>query len=116
MELWFNKAQVRDIEKIQNVGLLIILGEDYSKYQTFDISTLSTRRAQLCENVALKLYLGPRRDQFFTTLQPNADIRKITQLVKENTCRTTRCFNAPHNYITRLVNQNIDKLVKCVKK
>ena len=110
------KAQVSDIEKIQKVALLIILGEDYSKYpvacQSFDISTLTTRRAQLCENFALKLYLGPRREQFFTTLQPNVDIRKITQLVKENTCRTTRCFNAPHNYITRLVNQNIDKLIK----
>ena len=113
------KAQVSDIEKIQKVALLIILGEDYSKYpvacQSFDISTLTTRRAQLCENFALKLYLGPRREQFFTTLQPNVDIRKITQLVKENTCRTTRCFNAPHNYIARLVNRNIDKLVKCVK-
>ena len=54
------KTQIKDIEKIQKVALLIILGDDFSSYDvacnTFDISTLSSRRAQLCSNFAIKLF------------------------------------------------------------
>ena len=63
------KSQVNDIEKIQKVALLIILGEEYSQYEAackrFGITSLSSRRAQLCVNFAVKLFKGPRSDQFF---------------------------------------------------
>ena len=109
------KAQVNDIEKIQKVALLIILGEEYSDYESacvrFSITSLSSRRAQLCANFAIKLFKGPRRDQFFT-LKEQVGTRDEKTLVKENTCRTTRCYNAPHNYLTRLVNLNAEQILK----
>ena len=113
------KTQIKEIEKIQKVALRIILGDDYSSYDVacnaFDISTLSSRRAQLCSNFAIKLFKGPRREQFFTLASQNVNTRNDRKLVKENTSRTTRCYNAPHNYLNRLVNQNKSKIVKSDK-
>ena len=110
------KAQVSDIEKIQKVALLIILGDKYSSYDVackiFDISTLSSRRAQLCSSFAVKLFKGPRSEQFFTLANQRVNARNEKKLVNENICRTTRCYNAPHNYLNRLVNENIAKSVK----
>ena len=112
------KAQISDIEKIQKVALLIILGEDYLNYEmackNFDIATLSSRRAQLCTNFAVKLFKSSRSDQFFTQAKQSARNEQV--LVKENICRTTRCYNAPHNYLNRLVNQNAAKIAKSQKK
>ena len=109
-----SKSQVNTLEKIQKVALLIILGAKYSKYdaacQYFNISKLSSRREELCANYAVKLYLSPRCDQFFT--RKTGVVRNNHTLVKENTARTTRCYNAPHNYLARLVNQNSDKIKK----
>ena len=36
--------------------------------------------------------------------------RQDSQIVVENKCNTTRCYNAPHNYLARLANQNQDKI------
>ena len=109
------KAQVRQLENIQKVALKIILGDDYSDYlmacKTSGISTLSSRRSQLCSNFAVKLYKSKRCEEYFTKLQPKSGTRNLSKLVKENTCRTKRCFNAPHNYLNRLVNANISKII-----
>ena len=87
------KTQIKEIEKIQKVALRIILGDDYSSYDVacnaFDISTLSSRRAQLCSNFAIKLFKGPRREQFFTLASQNVNTRNDRKLVKKNTSRTT---------------------------
>ena len=113
------KTQIKDLEKIQKVAFLIILGDEYSSYDVacsnFEISTLSSRRDQLCSNFAIKLFKGPRCEQFFTLVCQNVNTRSDQKLVKETTCRTTRCYNAPHNYLNRLVNQNKSKIVKCGK-
>ena len=70
---------------------------------------LSSRRDQLCANFAVKLFLSKRCDEFFTKIEPT---RNNKNLVKENFSRTQRCYNAPHNYLARLVNQNADKIIK----
>ena len=107
------KCQVRDLEKIQKVAFTIILGKKYSNYEEvckyFGLMKLSSRRYQLCANFAVKLFLSPRCDEFFTKLEPT---RNNKNLVKENTSRTSRCHNAPHNYLARLVNQNAEKIIK----
>ena len=112
------KSQVRDLEKIQKVALSIILGSKYSKYevacQYFGISKLSSRRSELCANFAVKLFLSPRCDQYFT-LKEKGVRRNSIKLVKENISRTSRCYNAPHNYLARLVNQNSDIIAKKLK-
>ena len=110
------KSQVNDLEKIQKVALTIILGGKYLKYEEsceyFNISKLSSRRADLCAKFAVKLYLSPRCKQFFTCTEKGVGRNNDKFLVKENTTRTNRCFNAPHNYLARLVNQNSDLIAK----
>ena len=110
------KVQRSDLEKIQKVALKIILGDQYCSYdiacQFFNIDTLSSRRTQLCTNFAVKLYKSGRCFEFFTHPDNSVNTRNEKQLVKENTSRTTRCFNAPHNYLARLVNQNKTKIEK----
>lgn len=112
------KSQVNDLEKIQKVALTIILGGKYLKYEEacsyFGISKLSSRRADLCAKYAVKLYLSPRCDQFFTRKEKGVG-RNSNTLVKENVTRTNRCYNAPHNYLARLVNQNTDIIAKKLK-
>ena len=109
------KSQIRDLEKIQKVALTIIQGSKIADYEltckNFGIAKLSCRRAKLCENFAVKLYLGPRCDQFFTRVQKGVTRGKGI-LVKENISRTSRCYNAPHNYLARLVNKNIEKILR----
>ena len=80
-----SKSQVNTLEKIQKVALLIILGAKYSEYdaacQYFNIAKLSSRREELCANYAIKLYLSPRCDQFFT--RKIRVVRNNNTLVKE---------------------------------
>ena len=99
------KGQERTLEKIQKVALKIILGQNYISYEVacyqFNITNLKERRAKLCENLAIKLFKSSRRDEFFTLANQNRH-----NLVRENICRTRRCYNAPHNYLNRLVNKN----------
>ena len=104
------KAQANDIEKIQKVALRIILGDDYGSYDMackfFDVVPLSLRRTQLCLNFSVKLFKSERTLEFFTpAVTRNTKNQRV--LVKENICRTTRCFKAPHNYLARLVNANM---------
>ena len=81
------KAQVRQLENIQKVALKIILNNEYSDYllacKTSGISTLSSRKAQLCSNFAVKLYKTKRCEEYFTKLHPKTGTRNLTKLVKE---------------------------------
>ena len=105
------KGQVKDLEKIQKVALRIILGDDYGSYDVackfFNLQPLNERRLQLCTNFALKLFKSERSEQFFTHRKVKT---RCDDPVVEKKCNTLRCFNAPHNYLSRLVNQNKDKL------
>ena len=78
-----------------------------------NVSPLNLRRYDLCANFAIKLYKSPRRDEFFTPAKKMVNTRSEPKLlVKENITRTRRCFNAPHNYLSRLVNENKHKIKK----
>ena len=107
------KGQVNDLEKIQKVALKIILGDDYRSYDMacnyFNLKILSERRLDLCTNFAVKLFKSNRSEQFFTRSKRQVETRhEDPVLVKK--CDTVRCYNAPHNYLSRLVNQNKDKV------
>ena len=110
------KGQVKDLEKIQKVALRIILGDDYGSYDVackfFNLQPLNERRLQLCTNFALKLFKSERSEQFFTHRKVKT---RCDDPVVEKKCNTLRCFNAPHNYLSRLVNQNKDKLKPSTK-
>ena len=107
------KGQVNDLEKIQKVALKIILEDDYRSYDMacnqFNLKTLSDRRLDLCTNFAVKLFQSNRSEQFFTRSNRQVETRhEDPVLVKK--CNTVRCYNAPHNYLSRLVNKNKDKV------
>ena len=108
------RSQIIELEKIQKVALKIILGEQYTTYKTacdfFKIDTLSTRRLKLCTQFAIKLYKSDKSFNFFKHAKKFAKTRSEQPLLVENLCNTKRAYNAPHNYLTRLVNQNQAKI------
>ena len=101
------KGQINEIEKIQKVALKIILGSQYYSYKEackfFNLKLLSERRSDLCTNFAIKLFNSNRCEQFFTLSKTNT---RSDNLVKEKKTNTRRCYNAPHNYLARLINLN----------
>ena len=114
--LWHSgltKGQTNDLEKIQKIALKIILGDLYRSYASacefFNLKFLSERRESICINFALKLFKSDRSQQFFTHRKSKT---RNNDPVVEKKCNTIRCFNAPHNYLAQLVNQNKNKLYK----
>ena len=111
-----NKAQVREIEKIQKVALKIILGQQYESYSSacnrFGLEQLSVRRLEISTKFAVKLYKSKRCNEFFTHAVRKINTRNDAPLLIEEKCNTRRCFGAPHNYLTRLVNKNKAKILR----
>ena len=107
------KSQIMELEKIQKVALKIILGDQYHGYDTactkFNIEKLSTRRKNLCINFAVKLFKSPKSGEYFEPYLKDRTV-KSKRLVREPMCRTTRCYNAPHSYLSRLLNQNKNRV------
>ena len=115
------KYQIADLERIQKTALKIIFGENYISYYVActlaNILPLEYRRLEISTTFAIKLFLGPRSHEFFTHVEKTVNTRnKQKMLVKEKKCNTKRCFNAPHNYLARIVNKNKDKIEKYHKK
>ena len=113
------KGQESDLEKIQKVAFRIILADDYMSYDLacsyFGVKKLTERRLELCTNFALKLYKSDKSAEFFSLANPNIDTRQDSPLVIENKVNTKRCYNAPHSYLSRLVNANSQKLKTSTK-
>ena len=107
------KSEINDLVKIQKIALRIILGAQYKSYKSarnfFKIDPLSIRRSKLSTQFAIKLYKSDKSDRFFKHVNKAVKTRTDQPLVIENFCNTTKAYNAPHNYLTRLVNQNKSK-------
>ena len=109
------KGQVADLEKIQKITLKIILDDQYILYDVactlLNVLPLKFRRNDLCTSFAIKLYKSPRSADYFTPAEKIVNTRSDQQLlVEEKKCNTKRCYNAPHNYLGRLVNKNKRKI------
>ena len=108
------KAQSRQIEHIQKVALKIILDSNYISYEVactlLSIMPLEYRRLELATNFAIKLYKSPRSREFFEPVSKVIKTRKTDQLVKVKLANTRRCYNASHNYLARLINNNKSKI------
>lgn len=103
--------QSTNLERIQKVALKVILGDCYKSYEharsIFSLDPLDERREQLCTIFAVKTFLSKRRRQFFYPPEKTKITRNSQNiLVKENFTRTKIAYNAPHNYLARLVNRN----------
>ena len=120
VKIWksrLTKGQVNDLEKVQKVALKIILHHNYTSYEVactlMNISPLEYRRTDLCTNYAVKLYRSPKSSEYFIPANKIVDTRSKQQLlVKEQKCNYKRLYNAPHNYLARLVNANKEKIEK----
>ena len=113
------KKQINAIEKIQKVALKIILGQEYKSYdsacQIFGLQKLSTRRLELSTKFSIELYRSNRCEEFFTPVNKNVNTRGDGPLLLEQKVNTRRCYSAPHNYLTRLINKNKDKILRTRK-
>ena len=112
MPVWnsgLTKGQVKDIEKIQKVGLRIILRSEYKDYdsacQSLNIEPLIERRLEICTKFALKLYKVENAQQIYNFPSKSSSTRSQNPVVilRSNTARN---YNAPHNYLSRLINDN----------
>ena len=111
------KNQSNEIEKILKVAFRIILGDNYNSYDAactlLNVMPLRYRRTELCTSFAIKLYKSARSADFFLPTKLNLNLRnKNKNLVIEQKCNTKRLYNAPHNYLARLINDNTQKISK----
>ena len=70
-----------------------------------------TQTTQLCENFAIKPFKSRRCDDFFTFAK-HSGTRQTNKVIRENICWNSRCYKALHNYLSRLVNKNKEKILK----
>ena len=100
------KLQSAQIERIQKVAFKIMLGEQYTSYDSackkFKVETLEQRRESLCLNFAKKDYKSDR--SMFTKIGPMPNTRHQPKLVREFNCRTNRYRNSRFPYLSRLLN------------
>ena len=111
------KKQSNELEKIQKIAFRIILGDNYISYNVactlLNVMPLRYRRTELCTTFAIKLYKSYRSADFFLPAKKNENLRnKNINLVIEQKCNTKRLYNAPHNYLARLINNNTQKIRK----
>jgi hypothetical protein len=107
------KDQINDLEKIQKIALKIILSDSYRSFDMackfFNVKSLKYGRLDLCTYFVLKLYKSDRSSDF-TLPDKLVNTRSDPLPVVENKVNTVRFFNAPQNYLARLVNLNLNKL------
>ena len=100
------QEETRDIERIQKIVIKIILEHKYETYQQgclhLDIDSLEQRRVKLCLNFGLKCLSNPKFNNLFIPNTKN-NIRNPDKFVVPF-AKTTRYFNSPLPYITRLLN------------
>ena len=95
----------------KKVALANIFEDNYKSYDVactlMNILPLNLRRIDLCTTFAIKLYKSPRCEEFFTPVVKLVNTRSEQQkLLQDKKFNTNRCYNAPHNYLARVVNQN----------
>ena len=115
------RIQVNELEKIQKIAFKIILEDSYISHEVactiLNILPLKFRRQELCTTFAIRLYNSSRSNDYFTPARKIANTRSGQQLlVEEKKCNTKRCYNAPHNYLARLINQNKEQVISMSKK
>ena len=105
--------QSADIERVQKVAVNIILcdfksSESYFSYDMalaiLDLEPLSVRRDKLCLTFA-KRTLKSRHSEMF---QPTLQKTRFCPTFYEHNSNKRRCYNSPLNYLTRLLNDNLN--------
>ena len=104
------KDQSQQIELVQKKRLAVILGRAYLSYESalkqLHLERLDSRRTNLCLKFALKCTMSTRHSGMFPpNLQPNSSTRHHKPYMEYN-CKTSRYYNSPIPYLSRLLNMN----------
>ena len=106
--------QSRQIELTQKKALAVILGKDYVSYESaltkLQLDRLDYRRTELCYNFALKCVKSAKHSHMFS---PNPGFNENSRNPKpyrEPNCKTSRYFNSPVPYLSRLLNKKYKKI------
>ena len=105
-------CQSDQIERVQNVSMMIILGEKYktsnNAREKLKIETLQKRRNDICLKFGQKALKHPNHSNWF---QPNPNHNKKRRLptnrLKETFCRTDRYKNSTIPFLTRILNKSM---------
>ena len=110
--VYHSMLTLENIERIQKKVIKIILEHRYSDYHQgcllLGISTLPQRRVKLCLNFVLKCLTNAKFKNLFK-LNTNTNIRNPDKY-DIPLARTTRYFNSPLLFITRLLNSHFKNI------
>ena len=102
------KDQSRDIEMVQKKALAIILGASYNNYESalneLHLERLDTRRTELSYNFTVKCTMSTKHCSMFPKNINLRDNSRCTKPYKEYTCKSSRYYNSPIPYLSRLLN------------
>ena len=97
------------IEMGQKKGFAIILGKDYSNYESallsFNQERLDERRLELAYKFAVKCTKSPRHSFMFTPNPNNRPASRNPKPFLEPFCHTARYYNSPIPALSRLPNK-----------
>ena len=103
------QVQSRQIESVQKKACAVILGKDYTSYETalagLSLERLDIRRAGICHSFALKCSVSHRHKAMFP---PNPNFRpnmRHPKPFKEHLCKKSRYFSSPIPYMARTLNK-----------
>ena len=106
------KENSENIERIQKIVLRIIMNEDYFDYHhaclKLDVQTLASRRVKLCLSFSLKCLESDKHKHLFK-LNKQTNIRN-PDIFAVPYAHTSRYFNSPKVYLTRLLNEHFRNL------
>ena len=99
----------QEIERVQKTFLHILLGRDYTDYQSAlkiaKLDTLEDRRLQLCKSFAIKCSKHPKFSNWFQKTKSQSIVtRSKKRKYKEPLCKTARFQKSPIPYLTNLLN------------
>ena len=102
------KDQSQQIELVQKKSLAVILGKGYQCYESalkqLQLERLDYRRTNLCLKFALKCTRSTRHCGMFPPNPlPHTSTRHHKPYI-EYTCKTSRYYNSPIPYLSRLLN------------
>ena len=105
-------GQKTDLERVQKCAVHIMLGKNYSSYETalesLNLENLEDRRVRLCLKFALKAEAHPKFQNWFQKSEKTYNTRNRVKY-KEIQSRNDRYKKSPLGYLTKLLNIHYSK-------
>ena len=106
--------QSRQLELVQKKALAIILGRGYLNYESalaqLQLDRLDTRRTKLSLNFAVSCTKSVKHKSMFPRNPDNGLNLRHPKIFAEPLCKTSRYFNSPVSYLSRLLNSKSSPL------